>query len=509
MAAWSDGYFTDVPYTAHFYGHMAPASIAFACLRQGVRPPELGPGATYLDLGCGQGFGLNLLAAANPGMRFWGTDFNPVHIANAQRLARGAELANVTFDDLSFEQLLELPEDRIPKCDVVALHGVYSWVSPANRALIVRILERHVKPGGLVAISYNVLPGWTQLMPLRRLLKADFDRAAGDPAARALTALRAAQEMIGGGAAAFSPKAATMLKQALSSTPAYVIHEYMNDHFHPLYHADVAQELDAARLTFAASASIAEDLPSLAAPPKLQAVILGETDSIRRETLMDYANDRAFRRDIFVRGRNPLTPAEQQALLSGVSFSLAALPGEISLSFQIPLGTLTGDPKTYGAVIEALTDGPRGYDDLAALPAFRSAAAGETMKVLGLLIEAGAISPTAQGLDAAGGAKAFNRALLRQFTRRDMPSHLAAGAAATGVRVKFTDLLALSAADDAKPDFPAAARRGWEMLHDAGASLTLEGQALSGEADHQAALIRHFEAFEKTQLPTFRRLGVI
>src|SRR3954451_2489708 len=124
MAAWSDGYFTGVQYVRHYHGHMAPGLMALACLRQGVRPPDLGPGSTYLELGCGQGYGLNLIAAANPAMRFFGIDFNPGQIANAQRLAAAARLDNVQFQDLSFEQLLALPEGRIAPCDIIALHGV-------------------------------------------------------------------------------------------------------------------------------------------------------------------------------------------------------------------------------------------------------------------------------------------------------------------------------------------------------------------------------------------------
>jgi SAM-dependent methyltransferase len=174
MADWSDGYVTEVQYTGKFFPHMAPGAMAFACVRQGVRPPQLGPGSTYLELGCGQGFGLNLLAAANPDMRFWGVDFLPGQIA--KRLATAAGLDNVTFDDLSFEQVLALPEGRIPRCDVIALHGVLSWISPEHRAQVVRILDRHLKPGGLVSVSYNALPGWSALGPLQRFVKAQFER---------------------------------------------------------------------------------------------------------------------------------------------------------------------------------------------------------------------------------------------------------------------------------------------------------------------------------------------
>ncbi|MGZ5947977.1 MAG: class I SAM-dependent methyltransferase, partial [Caulobacteraceae bacterium] len=180
MAAWSDGYVTDIEYVANFYFELSPSYLAFCCLRQGVRAPRLGPGASYLELGCGQGFSLNLLAAANPGLDFWGVDFNPAHIANARRLAAAAGLPNATFEDFSFEELLALPEGRLPKFDVVALHGVLSWISPENRALVVRIIDRVLKPGGLAYVSYNSLPGWASLIPLQRFMVDYVARNPGD-----------------------------------------------------------------------------------------------------------------------------------------------------------------------------------------------------------------------------------------------------------------------------------------------------------------------------------------
>ena len=54
----------------------------------------------YLELGYGQGLSLNIHAAATDG-EFWGTDFNPVQVANARELA-SASGAHVKLLDASF-----------------------------------------------------------------------------------------------------------------------------------------------------------------------------------------------------------------------------------------------------------------------------------------------------------------------------------------------------------------------------------------------------------------------
>jgi len=511
MAVWSDGYFTGIQYTRKYFPHMAPANMAFACLRQGIRPPQLGPGATYLELGCGQGYGLNLLAAANPEIRFFGIDFNPGQIANAQSLARSAGLDNVDFQDLSFEQLLALPEGRIPQCDAIALHGILSWVSPENRAHIVRILDRHLKPGGLVTVSYNTLPGWAPLMPLRGFVKAYFDRAQGPPGERALDAFRAAAQLVEQGARGFgaAPQAKAAIEAALKLDPAYLIHEYLNDHFHPFLHADVVRELGEARLTFAAAASFSDDMVGLAAPRPMQGQIEAETDPVWRETLLDYANNRRFRRDIFVRGPNALAALERDRLLRGVRLALIQPREQVGFKFNIPMGSLAGDPEVYGIVADALARGPKSFDELAQLSPFADTIDGPLLKVAGLLIGTGAVHPMVDEDPAARTAPALNRAVVKRLAFDSAVSQLAAGAIGGGVRVAFIDLLALTAIGDKKLDHQATARRGWEILARSGGQITKDGKALTSQVEGEAELVARLRDVEATRLPMFRALGVV
>ncbi len=225
-----------------------------ACARESGRRSS-GPGRPTWNWAAARASASTCSPRPIPRCSSGGVDFHPGQIANAQRLAQAAGQANVVFEDLSFAQVLDLPEGRIPRCDVIALHGVLSWVSPENRALIVRILDRHLKPGGLAMVSYNTLPAWAPLMPLRQFVKAHFDRTSGPPQTRVMDAFRAAKELVGLDGRMFggSAQAKALIEASLKNDPAYLIHEYMNDHFHPLYHADVARELEDARLTFAAS----------------------------------------------------------------------------------------------------------------------------------------------------------------------------------------------------------------------------------------------------------------
>eukprot|EP01032_Pedospumella_encystans_P007232 gene7232-8675_t len=92
MQDWTGGYVTDIEYTSGFYRELAPASINFAALLRRYGSPDACKAYTWLEVGCGNGLSANALAAANPQSVFYAFDFNPVHIQNAQRVAREAEL---------------------------------------------------------------------------------------------------------------------------------------------------------------------------------------------------------------------------------------------------------------------------------------------------------------------------------------------------------------------------------------------------------------------------------
>ena len=191
--------------------------------------PDPGAGSlAYCELGCGQGFSTNLLASANPHISFHANDFNPTHIAGARDLARSAGIENAHFYDDSFAEFLN--RNDLPAFDFVTLHGIYSWISPENRHAIVRFIRKNLKPGGLVYMSYNAMPGWASMMPLRRLL---VEHAAAQGSSQSLQARIAASlgfaDKLGSLDTRYfasHPKLAGRVEKLKGQNPNYVAHEY-------------------------------------------------------------------------------------------------------------------------------------------------------------------------------------------------------------------------------------------------------------------------------------------
>ena len=94
ISNWGGGYVTDIPYLPGYYRHQSPVHLNIACLLGGFSGLDLaGAPLTYLELGCGRGFGALALAVCNPCWRVTGIDFNPAHIAAARAFATEAGIA--------------------------------------------------------------------------------------------------------------------------------------------------------------------------------------------------------------------------------------------------------------------------------------------------------------------------------------------------------------------------------------------------------------------------------
>ena len=153
------GAVADVAYTAGFYREMAPNHLAFAAIAAGSAPGLGLQPRRVLELGFGQGFGLALLAAANPDVMFEGCDLDAANVAHAHRLSEDAGLENVTLSRAGFEEAAARRDDR-NDVDIAMMHGVLSWISPGARDAAIGIVEKRLRPGGLFYASYNCMPGW-------------------------------------------------------------------------------------------------------------------------------------------------------------------------------------------------------------------------------------------------------------------------------------------------------------------------------------------------------------
>ncbi|WP_324132742.1 class I SAM-dependent methyltransferase [Bosea sp. (in: a-proteobacteria)] len=510
MTSWTSGYVSDLPYTHGFYREIVPALLSFAGLASGHEAAKPPLPLRYCELGCGQGFSANLIAAANPAVEIHATDFNPAQIAGARRLAEEAGVANVHFYEAAFANFATEPS--LPaQFDIIALHGIYSWISPENRRHIVSFIKQKLRPGGLVYVSYNTLPGWASVMPLRRLMVDHAGLRKGPIAPRVSEALAFAESLKAAGAAYFTHNSAIAgrLDKMKGLPREYLAHEYFNADWTPFYFADVAAELAEAKLSFVGSAHLLDQIDAVNLTGEQQTLLAAIEDPVRRQGLRDFMVNQQFRRDIFVKGALPLSTPEAQALWSEQRFALATARVDVPLKATGALGEANLQAEVYAPILDALAAGPVTFRQLTASKPIADLGWARITQALTILVGTGHLQPCLPAADEAKRAqrtRAFNTAVIKRADHSADLQFLASPVTGGGVSVDRIQQLFLSGMVLKGVD---PVEHAWARLSAQGQSLLKDGQPLHGAEANLAELRLRLEAFNETRVPVLKQLGVI
>ena len=390
MEDWSQGYNTNTAYTFGFYREIAPSYLRTICRLQGFVEPN--GRCTYLELGCGQGLGPNLLAASNPEDTFIGVDFSPEHIVGARRLAEQAELHNVTFLERSFEECAA-NLDSLPECDIIALHGIYSWIGPVQREAIRTIIRQKLKAGGILYLSYNCAAGWGPIANFQKLFR-DLAQSHGGTFAETAATLSRMKAFRDSDFGFFknNPVMEKLLDNVSRQNINYVEHEYMNAHWQPFHFQDIAREMRSCKLSFIGSANPIDNSETLSFPPKLANLVRQEPDTDLQESLKDLHCSRRFRKDVYVKGAVRLPGEQWSSLLRETVFALVKPRADIEMTITVPRGQLKLGKPAYSQVLDLLESGPNTLG--AILPQ-----ASELRDVVIVLMQIAAIHPVSTSKD--------------------------------------------------------------------------------------------------------------
>jgi SAM-dependent methyltransferase len=359
-----DGYIADIPYLRDFKPMLAPAWLDHVALVCGVDPPTRANGFAWCDLGCGQGVTAAILAGTHPRGTFHGIDMMPAHIEHARRLAADATIANVRFHPVDFATAIGLD---LPPFDYLVAHGVYSWVDAENQAALRRFIDRHLKPGGLVYVSYNAMPGWTRDLPFQRLVHELGRSLPGDSSARFTAAAEIVRTMAAVGVPALAPSltVAELKAHPEDYTPAYLVHEFMHAAWQPLYVTEVRAAMATIGLAPVGSATLTENFDRLALSDSARETLACIADPDLRELARDFFLDQRLRCDVFDRGNRRLDPKERAERLLASPFALARPTGAIRYATTTPAGVRAYDTPAARRIVAALLSGPRSLAGLA------------------------------------------------------------------------------------------------------------------------------------------------
>jgi SAM-dependent methyltransferase len=499
----SQGYVTDVAYTRQFCPHLAPTLLRSVVALEGFAPPP-DDEFDYCEVGCGPGDTIATLAAAYPRARFVGIDLNAEHVAFARGLAVRGGLSNLRLVEGDFESL---PDDAgLPRFDYVAAHGLLTWIAPEKRRALVAFAARRLKPGGLLHVAYNTLPGWAALEPMRRLL-LDAAGTEGSTAERAQRALGAARALADRGALYFvtNPAARDMLDAMVRNGAPYVAHEYFHAHWNPMYVTDVAREMAVEGLAYVGQLPSYRNLPELALPQTLADAATRTSDRIALEQLVDFAANEFFRGDVYRAGSKGRSSATAAEYLDATPFGTLMDADRVRREVKLPHHLLRLDGEHEVALLERLPRRAASARELAEDPTFERFGANRIRAALVRLLAAEQIAPMRTSPE--GPATLYNLAILEQPLAEKSPVVLAAPAAGTGVQVSALQAVCLRLLTWIEP----AERAAWLRAYVERQPLRLHvGGAPVEDRDQQVrVLAQEVEKFRANRLPKLVELGVV
>lgn len=502
---WTDGYVADSEYTSHYFGELSPAHINFIALSTGVLPPDREGGRfRYAELGCGNGVSTNVLAASHPNAEFVGIDFMPVHIANARRMAKRGGVTNASFLETSFAEACKRDFEPF---DYVVAHGVYSWITPENRAEMVEFFRKFLAPGGIVYLSYNCQPGWVSIGPVQKLVSEHARTLSGHSTVRVKAGFDFAASLLEKGLLAFAayPGAKQQIEKAANMAPNYLAQEYLNDAWHPQYVTDVMRELAPAKLEYIASATTAENDLRLLMTDELAAVVRAQPTEELRQLVKDLAMNARFRRDLFTRGGRRLTGLDQRQLLGEQVFALTRELAGVVYSTEYN-GRKIGFETAYAtAVVESLSTGPKQLSELGAILTTAGAKDGlrAAMELTTVLVASNQAQPL---LNVGADVSAFNASLAEHALEDTAPNALASKWG-TGVGIGAVELSMLAVGAEA--DSPAQLLTKVKALAlRKGRLFTKQGAALRESAEIDAFLEEEVGRILRTRMPMLRQMGI-
>jgi SAM-dependent methyltransferase len=510
MNDWTAGYVADIGYTFGYYTELNSLRVKLAFLNSGLVFPEMGAAC---ELGFGQGMSSNIHAAASV-TQWHGTDFNPSQASFAQELATASGSGTRLYDE-AFAEFCNRTD--LPDFDYIGLHGIWSWISDDNRHIIVDFLRRKLKGGGVFYVSYNTLPGWAAMVPMRHLLTehAEVMSAPGQGiVSRIDAAIHFAEKLLATNPAysRANPQVAERIKTIKKQDRHYLAHEYFNRDWHPMPFAEMAEWLEPAKLIYACSAHYLDHVDAVNLTAEQQQFLKEIPDAMFRETVRDFMVNQQFRRDYWVKGARKLSTLEQAEALRAQKVALVTHRPDVSLKVTGALGEATMSEAVYNPILDLLADHkPKTLGQIEQAVKDKGVVFAQVMQAALVLTGAGHLAAV-QDDAVIGKAKKhtekLNAHLINKARGSSDISYLASPVTGGGVTIgRFQQLFLLAIRQGKK--LPAEwALFVWDIFSAQGQRIVKEGKTLETTEDNLAELADQAQTFADKQLPALKALGI-
>jgi hypothetical protein len=299
------------------------------------------------------------------------------------------------------------------------------------------------------------------------------------------------------------------LKSMDSQDPAYLVQEYNNNFWQPVFVSQMIDEMAAVKLSYLGTATLAEAYDAVLAP-KVRDLLASQSVPVIREQLRDYAINQSFRRDLYVKGQRRPWQREQEDLIR--QFRVVANPTTVrppdGAPFSIRSGTieLNGDPKFYNQILNHLEGAGTALSIGDLITLVQSDQRSGIVSGLAMLLHGGWVLPYQPC--AVGAARAVNSAIGGAVGLGAPYRYISTPASGGALPLGDAEWFVVNAAMAGKPES--------EWLNLLGASMkrnrrvmSKEGKAVTDEQEEEALQQKVVDDVRNIKLPFLRRMGAI
>lgn len=286
-----------LPYESKAFPQSQPARLAAMAKIFGMKP-RIVTKARVLELGCAAGGNIIPLALQYLGAEFIGVDLSRKQVAAGRARIAKLGIKNIELQCKSFTEILP----NIGTFDYIICHGVFSWVERPLQQAIFEIIRDLLAPEGIAYVSYNVLPGWRMMQPVRDVMLNQIP-----PSLDSANRVAASMELLNFLAKA-SPddgpygKSLRQMAERLTNFPSYYFaHEFLEECNEPCTFTDFATRANNTGLAYLGDSDLQTMLVSNMGSSTATEILRRANNSIiQTEQLMDLVNGRTFRASLLV-----------------------------------------------------------------------------------------------------------------------------------------------------------------------------------------------------------------
>jgi hypothetical protein len=504
---WDQGYVSEIDYVYGYYSEFNPLQNKLNLISAGVKPPKI---KTACELGFGQGVSL-LFNAAGSDIAWYGNDFNPSHVSFVREAIDVSGLSLYVTDE-NFEQFCSRTD--LPNFDFIALHGIWSWVSDANREIISRFIEKKLNVGGVLYLSYNAEPGRTSMRPFRELMQwhsTSFSGSNTPMIEKIDSAISFMSDLMEANPAFKSayPLLESSFKEGIKFGKDYLAHEYFNADWEPMSIKRVSDLLAHCKIQFAASATHLDLLPNISFSREQLKLIQSIKDPIFKEFTKDMFLNQGFRRDLWIKGRKRLSDTERVREFLSTSVTLLTAAKDVIFDVNTPLGKADLNKDIYQAIIDCLEGKSTVKLDEVARTLREKITVNQLFEACLVLASKNVlcVALDAESVDSTK-SDSLNSFIINQSIYEKKIDFLVSPVTSTGIPVTRFNQLFLRACDGNKADPVELATAVWQILKSQDEKIISDGKVLYSDQENLQHLTNLAKDFVKNALPELRRLKI-